>query len=220
MKVKISFLAIVLFFTSFTTALAQKVNYGIKAGGNYYTLSDIEGVETNYVLGFHAGFTAEYLIFPRFAVQPELIYSQEGGESSVKRETEEFFFSSEQKIKLSYVNLPVTGKLYITEDFSLQAGPQIGYLLSAKNEYSYTSSFSPDSEIDSGTEDIKEELKKISFGLNFGIGYELNKTLFLQARYHYALSDINNYDDQVDEFEVDFENIRSQGFQLSLGYKF
>ena len=73
---------------------------------------------------------------------------------------------------------------------------------------------------ESGTEDIKDELKKFSFGLNFGLGYEFSK-VFLQARYHLGLSDINDFqEDPDDEFEVDYEKIKNSGFQLSVGYKF
>lgn len=220
MKTGILFLGLVLYFTSHTTALAQEVDFGIKAGVNYATLSGVEGGETNYLPGFHGGFTAQYVLYPKFAVQAELLYSLEGAESSFKRETEEYSFSSEQKLRLGFLNLPIMGKLYVTEGFSLQAGPQVGYLLSAKNEYSYSSAFPEDSIIISGTGDIREELKKVLFGLNFGIGYDLNSALFLQARYYLGLSDINNYDDQIDDIEVDFKNIRNQGFQLSVGCNF
>ncbi|RZJ55928.1 MAG: PorT family protein, partial [Flavobacterium sp.] len=35
---------------------------------------------------------------------------------------------------LSYLNVPIMAKYYVIEKLSLEAGPQIGFLLSAKNQ--------------------------------------------------------------------------------------
>lgn len=221
MKTKKLFLAGAMLFMTFSGALAQQSQFGIKAGVNYSTLSGNDMGETDYLPGFHAGLIAEFKLSPKFALQPELLYSLEGAESSLDMEIDEFFFSSEQKLKLGYINLPVMAKFYVSEDFSFQAGPQVGYLVSAKNEYEFSSNFSEDFDMnESGTEDIKEELKKISFGLNFGMGYEFSN-LFLQARYHLGLSDISDYQpDPNDDMDLEFEKIKNSGFQLSVGYKF
>lgn len=113
-------------------------------------------------------------------------------------------------------------KYYVLPSFSLQAGPQIGYLVSANNEYESTSKFPGEAQVnESGTEDIKEELKKISLGLNLGLGYEFQNNLSLQARYHLGLSDISDYEEEMGEdFEGELEKIKNSGFQVSLGYKF
>lgn len=221
MKTKILFSAISLLFTTFNTALAQDESFGVKAGINYSTQSGNEGGEIDYLIGFHAGLISEFRLFQKFSLQPELLYSLEGGQANYDYSIGEANFSSEQKFKLGYINLPVMGKYYVIPALSLQAGPQIGYLISARREYD-SSSLLPGKPVsrESGTEDLKHELKKISLGLTFGLGYEFQNNIFLQARYYLGLSDINNYDDQVDEFELDFENIRNRGFQLSLGYQF
>ena len=221
MRTKHLFLAVAVSFATFSTALAQDSDFGLKAGVNYSTISANEEVGAEHMLGFHAGLVAEYRLSPRFAIQPELVYSLEGTESAVTMEEEDFFFSSEQKIKLGYLNLPVMAKFYVTEGLSLQAGPQVGYLLSGKNEYTISSNLGEDLEMDeSGTEDIKDELKNLSLGLNFGLGYEFSK-VFLQARYHLGLTDINDFEeDPDDEFEVVYEKIKNSGFQFSVGYKF
>lgn len=221
MKTKKLFLAVAVSFTTFSTALAQDSDFGIKAGVNYSTLSGNEEAGIEYLLGFHAGLIAEFELSPRFAIQPELVYSLEGTESAVTMEEDDFFFSSEQKIKLGYLNLPLMAKFYVTEGLSLQAGPQISYLLSGKNEYTISSNMGEDLEVnESGTEDIKEDLKSFSFGLNFGLGYEFS-SLFLQARYHLGVTDINDFQpDPEDEVDVDLGKIKNSGFQLSVGYKF
>ena len=218
MKTKNLILTAAIIFAGMTSAMAQEMNWGIKAGANYSNLTS--EMDTDYIFGFHAGLIAEYKITPQFALQPELLYSLEGAKAKMDFREGEFFFSSEEKIKLGYINLPVMLKYYATPAFSLQAGPQIGFLVSAENDYDIVSNFEDFEFNESGTEDIKDELKKISIGLNFGLGYDISSSLFVQARYHLGLSDISDYDDQDDEFEVDFEKIKNQSFQVSLGYKF
>ena len=222
MKTKNLLLSGAFLLAAFTTATAQETSWGIKAGANYSTLSGSGEIGTDYMLGYHAGLVAEFQLSPKFALQPELLYSLEGTKSSFSMEMDDFFYSSEQKITLGYLNLPVMGKFYVTDGFSLQAGPQLSYLLSGKNEYTISSSFSEDFDVnESGKEDIKKDLKKLSFGLNFGLGYEFKNDLFLQARYHVGLSDISNYETAPeDEEELEFGKIKNSGFQLSVGYKF
>ncbi len=220
MKTKHLILAGALVFAAFSNAQAQDINWGIKAGVNYTTISS--EIATDYIFGYHAGLTSDYKLSPKFALQPELIYSLEGAESSFEIEMDEFFFKTEQKIKLGYLNLPVMAKFYAAEGFSLQAGPQLGYLVSAKNEYEISSNFSEDFDLnESGTEDIKNELKKISLGINFGLGYDFQNKLFLQARYHVGLTDISDFDEDMGEdFEEEIDELKNSGFQFSVGYKF
>lgn len=218
MKTNKLFLTAAIIFAGMTSAMAQEMNWGIKAGANYSNLTS--DMDPDYIFGFHAGLLAEYKLTPQFALQPELLYSLEGAKAEMDFREGEFFFSSEEKIRLGYINLPVMVKYYATPALSFQAGPQIGFLVSAENEYDIVSNFEDFEINESGTEDVKDELKKISFGLNFGLGYDISSSLFVQARYHLGLSDISDYDDQDEEFEVDFEKLKNQSFQLSLGYKF
>ncbi len=86
------------------------------------------------------GVVAEIMVSDMFAVQPELIYSSQG--SDYEESDEGFDFSG--TVKLDYLNIPVMAKYYVAEGFSVEAGPQVGFLLSAKDEY------------DGGEEDIKD----------------------------------------------------------------
>lgn len=218
MKTKKLVLTAAIIFAGMTSAIAQEINWGVKAGANYSKVTS--ELDPDYIFGFHAGLVAEYKFTPQFALQPELLYSLEGAKAEMDFREGEFFFSSEEKIRLGYINLPVMVKYYATPALSFEAGPQMGFLLSAESEYELSSNFEGFEIDESGTEDIKDELKKISLGLNFGLGYDISSSLFVQARYHLGLSDISDYDDQDDDFEGDFEEIKNQSFQLSLGYKF
>jgi hypothetical protein len=62
--------------------------------------------------------------------------------------------------------------------FNLHAGPQFGMLLSAKQE------------CDGNSEDIKDGLKGLDFGLGIGAGVDLPMGLGFSARYVAGLSNI------------------------------
>lgn len=217
MKTKTLIAAVALTLTGITSGIAQEMNWGIKAGANYANLKS--DMDTDPVFGIHAGFLAEMKLSSNFAIQPELLYSMEGAKAEVNFNEEDFFIESEQKVKLGYLNLPVMLKYFVTPGFSFQAGPQLGYLLSAENEYTINSRIDDMELNESGTEDIKDELKKISLGLNFGLGYEFSNEFFLQARYHLGLTDISDYEEDAD-FEGELDELKNSGFQVSVGYKF
>lgn len=201
---------------AFGTTVAQEVSLGVKAGGNLSSLSgDVEGM--SFLPGFHAGGFAEIKLSEKFALQPELLFSMEGGKSSFKFQSSEVSMSSEEKLKLGYINLPVMAKYYVTEGLSVELGPQIGYLISAKSEYEFSSTFEGITIEDSGKEDVKDFMKKTSFGASVGLGYTMKNNLYFQARYHLGLSNINDTEDEEDGY---LAKIKNNGFQLSVGFKF
>ena len=155
---------------------AQDVNFGAKAGVNFATINSDNFDSFTSRTAFHLGFVAEIVITETFSFQPELMYSAQGADYS-----EEFFDGS---VKLDYLNLPLMAKYYVAEGFSLEVGPQIGFLLSAKDK--------GDSDGVSYDEDIKEFIKGIDFGVNFGAGYKLDNGLNFGARYNLGLTDVND----------------------------
>ena len=86
---------------------------------------------TDSKTSFHIGGVVEIPISDSFSVQPELLYSSQGAKA-------ESSFGGDVDFKLSYLNLPIMAKYYVAENFSLEAGPQVGLLLSAKVESDIT----------------------------------------------------------------------------------
>lgn len=172
---------------SFATQ-AQEVKFGAKAGLN---IADFGGdAETSGSrTGLHIGGVAEIKLTETFSVQPELVYSMQGAK--------EEFAGVEADLKFDYLNIPIMAKYYLMEGLSIEAGPQVGFLMSAKAE----------------DEDIKDGYKSIDFALNGGVAYDLPMGVFFQARYSAGLSDIN------DTEGVDAK-ITNNVISLSVGYKF
>jgi hypothetical protein len=175
MKKLLFFTAIILF--GFTYVSAQDVDFGAKAGVNFATITGDDVDSFSSRTAFHLGFVAEIGITEKFSFQPELLYSAQGSDYS-----DDFF---EGTVKVDYLNLPLMAKFYVAEGFSLEAGPQVGFLLSAKDVY------------EGGEDDWSDITKGIDFGLNLGVGYKLESGLNFGARYNIGLSDVNDDPDSL-----------------------
>ncbi|WP_304158004.1 porin family protein, partial [Mesonia mobilis] len=167
--------------------------------------------------GLHIGAIAELMLTESFSIQPELLYSMQGAKSEYSDSYTEMGVtvteSGEAELKLDYIVLPILAKYYITEGFSVQAGPQVGFLMSAKAEGDYTATAMGTSVSESFSEDVKDELSTVDFGVSAGLGYDLDMGVFFQARYYLGLSNI--YDVESDNFSV-----QNNVLQVSVGYKF
>src|SRR5699024_6216096 len=115
----------------------------------------------------------------KFGIQPELLYSMKGSKYEESEEIMGVSINYEEKTKLDYIDLPIMAKYYVTEGFSVMAGPHIGFLVSAKSEVEASGG----GEEESGEVDIKDGLSSIDFGVGAGVGYQLENGLFFNARY-------------------------------------
>ncbi|RZJ55927.1 MAG: PorT family protein [Flavobacterium sp.] len=171
---------------AFAFTNAQETKFGVKAGVNLANVGgDFE--DTSSKIGFHVGGFAEFKLSDKFSIQPELLFSTQGAKSDGQ---EEDGIAYDAKLNLSYLNIPVMAKFYVAEKFSLEAGPQIGFLLSAKSKYE-AGSFSEDV-------DVKDAYESIDFGVNFGAGYDFTENLSAGVRYNLGLANIAKTEDGGD----------------------
>lgn len=148
---------------------AQDVRFGIKSGLNVATLN---GGSSNIDsrLGLHVGVAAEVGITDRFSIQPEVLFSQQGGENSAF------------EVKLDYLAVPIMAKYYVAPGFSLEAGPQFSFLTSDEAKR-------PDgSTVDTNAENF-------DFALGLGLGYQTKMGLFFQTRYNLGLTNVDQNPD-------------------------
>ncbi|MFL9830924.1 porin family protein [Flavobacterium sp. ST-87] len=180
---------VAIMFLSMTTVLqAQSIRFGIKGGANFANQNgdaSFDGIEYNKegITSYHAGLVSEIKLFDSFAIQPELLYSTQG--ASYKDAVNEF------KNELGYLSIPVLAKFYLSESLSLEVGPQASFLLSERNDF-----------------DV-EDAKTFEFAVAGGLGLNITKNLFIQARYGLGLTEVSK--------EADIKN---STFQLSAGIMF
>ncbi|MCX2719983.1 porin family protein [Lentiprolixibacter aurantiacus] len=157
------------------TSYAQAdVNFGARAGVNLATLSGDDSDFYDTRTAIYLGFMAEFGLTDMLALRPELNFSMQGAKISEGGE--------EADLKINYLNIPVMLKIGVTDGFYFEAGPQIGFLMSA------------DVDFDGVEVDIKDEVKDIDFGGNIGLGYELENGLLFNARYNIGFTDLNEDD--------------------------
>ncbi len=194
---------VILTFFAFLSSYAQKINFGIKAGLNLSTLTADADKIMSSSTGFHAGAFVEFKALGKIAVQPELLFSAQGA----KFEGKDVSSVLESTQKMDYVVVPVMLKYYVLSvgGLFLEAGPQVGFLVSAKNEVQNKLTNV------STTEDIKDATKGLDTSVNFGVGYDILDKIVVQTRYSLGLTNVSEADEVTSKNGV---------FQLSLGYKF
>jgi hypothetical protein len=198
---KILFTLLVVCFAG-ATAFAQ-LSGGLKAGLNLANFGgDVEN--TDMRASFHFGGYVTFSLADKITLQPELLYNSVGAKYDFV-ESDDFFgdIKWEGAFKLNYLSLPVMFGYNISDNFSIQAGPQLGFILSAKDE----GEASVDGFTESYDDDIKDGLKGTDFGFNFGIGLNFGK-LNASARYSLGLSNVND----------GTGDIKNNVIQLSIGY--
>jgi opacity protein-like surface antigen len=198
---------------AFGFANAQGVKFGAKVALNVASLTgDVE--DASSLVGFQIGGFAEFKISEKFAFQPELMYSAQGGKESV---FEDFgagdTYTTDSKYKLSYLNIPVMAKYYATPKLSIEFGPQVGFLLSAKKDVNFTETFEGISVSGSGSVDIKDSTSSVDFGVNLGAGYDFTENISAGLRYNLGLSNIVDSNDSN-------SSVKNGVLSVSLGYKF
>jgi len=211
MKKALYFSILLLCMTS--TILAQDITYGLKAGPNFANVTTSESEMNDAIdmrTAFHLGGVVEFAFTDQFALQTELLYSAKGYKFSfvssyimITRSVPETTIN--QTYKFDYINIPIMAKYYVAEGFSLQAGPQFGFLIAANVE----------TEIEGNTEtdDFKDNIESFDFGLGFGLGYKMENGIFADARYVLGLSNL------AKEAEGDF-TVKNGIIQVSIGYMF
>ncbi len=191
-----------------TTAVAQQqVKFGPKAGLNFANLSGDDN--SDMLTGFHVGAVAEIKFNEKFSIQPEVVYSAQGSSRSGSTTLLGITSSFEGKQKLDYINVPIMAKYYIIDGFSVEAGPQIGFLMKAESELDTTIAG-----VNSNVKgDNKDSFKSTDFGLGLGLAYDLPVGLFVNARYNLGLSDIRENTSAGDA-------VKNNVIQVGIGYKF
>lgn len=173
-------------------------------------------------------------------IQPELLCSMQGEKYA---ESEGY----DGKFKFSYLNVPVMFKIKIIEELMFVAGPQVGFLILAKDVYeSFGDSgnmiFLPimgkfyiteqinihaGPQLDYILEEDTGGIKKFGLDLGAGVGYDINDKFMVELRYSLGLT--NRLDDLdiileeqiIDPFLMDLDIKTKLNFlQIGIGCQF
>lgn len=143
---------------------AQVPKYGLKAGLN---LATVTGSGGDLKPGFNGGVLAHIHITPAFSLQPEVMYSNQGTK-----------YSSDHKLLLNYINVPLLLQYNFDNGFRLQGGPQVGFLLEAKDK------------VNNVEYDVKNGYNAVDFSIPLGFSYLGYSGLGVDARYNIGVTNV------------------------------
>jgi hypothetical protein len=187
-----------------TAAQDKKPSFGVKAGLNLSIFSASINSESSWLPGFHIGCYLKQPLSEKIYFRPELYYSKQGQKDEYIQPPNGPTLGN-TSTKLNYLNVPLLFEF--GNKVSLQAGPQLGILLSATESGTILNQ-----QID---DDLKGIMKDVDFSFVVGTGIRLGEDLSLGARLNLGLSEI--FDDSGDG---DFPSIKNRVFHFYLGYRF
>lgn len=232
MKRSIFYFAILGLLLLFFNADAQDVAIGVRCGISIPNLSaggsEQNPLNTGYSSrqGPDAGLYAEFKFSDLFSLQPMIQYSSQGGKKdgmqafptpdAIKQQYQQqgqtpptyLYANFKSDAKLNYLMIPVLAKFGWNFHKSpwriyVDAGPFVGFLLSAKQVTSGTSNFyadaggtqqvTPSPQSLNNTQDIKDQLNTTNFGIegNLGLQYKLKQSyVFIEGGGNYGFLNI------------------------------
>lgn len=191
MKKTVTVISLFLFLltTNMVYAQDEAVKTGAKGGLNFATMSDGFDTRTGFVVG---GFAKFSIPDSPLSIQPEALYSQQGGEQDGS------------EIRIDYLQVPVLFKFAMsqggTAEPNLFAGPYAGLRLTAEQDGG--------TGFLGGSTNIENRTESVDYGLALGGGIDIevgNSIFTMDARYNLGLADVfNDVDGKHRVFAITF----------------
>ena len=206
------------------TAQEKPVKFGLKAGVNLSSVSKITvsggGVEVSaterdgMAIGFHAGGFLNYSFGQFFGIQPELVFSKQGGKQKSPAASGE---DGSANFVFNYINIPILFEVKPITGLSLLIGPQLGLNVyrSASAEGETISGSDFDDWISSDDLPLGK-FKSFDVSVAMGLQYTFSENFHVGARYNLGVTAPINRS----ESGVTVSGWKNNVIQLSVGYAF
>ena len=191
MKTKFLSLAVALLLSNFIFA---QFHLGIRGGANIVKV-DGKSFKDEFRYGYNLGGFAEIGMGRKFSLVPGVDFNQYATtlDSSYKSVYQNVINSSQAKVKLNYLSIPLILDYKFIGPLHLQAGPQFSILMDQNKNF-----------LQNGA----DAFKKGDFSMAFGAQVKL-MSLRVTGRYLIGLANINDIDNR--------DKWKSQVIQLSVG---
>lgn len=195
----------------------------IKVGGNLATIAEknenfsYEDVENRSLLGAVLGLSVDLGISDIFTIQPELLFSQNGGKNTFNT----LVSKTEVQYRLNYLEIPVLAKVKLgnkdSEGFGiyLAAGPWVGFAINGSSESTTTVGNTVVLQTKQDfTFDQEDDARRLNYGLSAAAGICYNR-VSIDLRYNHGLNNLldNDADNNNDNSPVR----QTRGIALTLG---
>lgn len=160
---------------------AQHVSVGVKGGVN---IAGVSKFSDDARVSANAGVFAHTQVSSNFCIQPEVLYSWQGGRFNT--------INGERTLALDYIQVPVMVQYYPVKQFYIEAGPQVAFLTNASIK-------NPDN---GNKASINDAYKKADFAVNVGAGVRLTQQVGVFARYNIGVTDITTNENTTQRNQV------------------
>lgn len=189
--------------------------FGIKAGANISSISKDGFENSKSKVGFYGGLFMNAPLSEQFSIQPEVLYSQQGAEVKKTYTALGNTTTIDGKLNLDYITVPVMFQFKATPEFYIEAGPEFGFLVNAKQKGDIKVNGNT---LTSNSYDAKDNYNSFNMGAALGVGFNITENFGVNARYVAGFTDINK--DGNTTLQNDDNKNRNNTFQVGLGYKF
>jgi hypothetical protein len=220
-------LTMILAALAVTLSVNAQVKFGVKAGLNVSNISNVStsalGMDATALesdgmaIGFHAGAFVNFSFGRLFGLQPEVLFSMQGGKQKLGQlaggsDAIDFTFD--------YINVPVLFEIKPFANFGILVGPQVGlniYKSASNGEETYSGSDFDDSFEEIGGSDL---FKSLDFAVALGVQYTFINHLTIGARYNLGLT--NTFSSTVSEsiVNVNVSGWKNNVAQVSIAWSF
>lgn len=221
MKSKVLLFALAATALSLTSKAQDKTTFGIRAGVNFQNLTinlgDKDDVDTKIKPGFNIGVNAEIPVAQDFYLQPGLLFTTKG--AKLKEDDDVKFNLSYVEVPINFLYKPTLGAGKMLLGFGPYIGIGVGGKVKGDGEDTDIK-FSNDLDAKQATEFATGTAfytKRLDFGGNLLVGYELSSKLSFQLNAQLGMS---NLFPKVDGKKVDDAKFKNTGFGVSVGYRF
>lgn len=175
-------------------AASAQFRIGAKAGANIVKLDGVS-FKDQFRYGYHLGGFAEITVSKKLSLQPEVLLNQYSTtlDSNYRSLYQNIINSSQTKVKLNYLSIPILLNYKLLGPLYLQAGPQFSILMDQSKTF---------------LQNGGDAFKKGDFSMIGGAQIRLAK-IYLTGRYVIGLKNINDIDNK--------DAWKNQAIQLSVG---
>jgi hypothetical protein len=179
-KLKVKLIIVGIQFFSCINLNAQNFDIGVATGFNMVSVNDIHSSDDDFLYTVYpiASYNLNGFLsfrnksFWGFSVEPGII--RKGWNQSSSGLNEKI------KIRLNYLQIPILSDFYLSDRFYVSIGPEINYLINAKNKYG------------SDTQDIVKYTNRFELSGMIGISYKINEIISTSIRYSHGLTEISD----------------------------
>jgi len=163
-----------------STIVNGQTTFGVKGGVNIANIKtkDMDNEAYKPRVSGHGGIYVNHMFNTHFAIQPEVLYSGEGQRFTLN--------NVEHRWSVNYIEIPLMLQVYPAKDFYIEAGPQVGLLLGAKDKMPNDNHVS-----------IKGNFATAQFSVAAGVGFKVADRVTIYGRYNLGFTDIYSYDASI-----------------------